>query len=62
MNQHFTGFKCFQILLSQNLEAFFVGKYEVTNADFSRFVRESAAYDSLRGSWFRYSAGNMSPV
>jgi sulfatase modifying factor 1 len=39
-----------------SLSAFYIDRYEVTNAAFAEFVRESAAYDSIRGSWFRYSA------
>ena len=38
------------------LGAYYLDKYEVTNADFARFVRETDAFDRVEGSWFRWSA------
>lgn len=38
------------------LSAYYIDRLEVTNAEFAEFVRQNTAYDSIRGSWFRYSA------
>lgn len=37
------------------LDAYWIDRYEVTNGQFARYVRESERYDGIEGSWFRYS-------
>lgn len=37
------------------LSAFYIDKNEVTTSAFAAFVRDSANYDTIEGSWFRYS-------
>jgi formylglycine-generating enzyme required for sulfatase activity len=38
------------------LSAYFIDRTEVTVADFAAFVRQSDAFDTLEGPWFRWSA------
>ena len=38
-----------------NISAFYIDRHEVTNAQFARFVHESKSYDTVEGSWFRFS-------
>jgi formylglycine-generating enzyme required for sulfatase activity len=38
------------------LSAYYIDRYEVTNTQFARFVRDSESFDSVEGSWFRYCA------
>ena len=37
------------------LNAYYIDRYEVTNAAFAEFVRASEGFDSIEGSWFRHS-------
>jgi len=37
------------------VSAFYIDRYEVTNAQFAAFVREHAQFDTVEGPWFRYS-------
>jgi formylglycine-generating enzyme required for sulfatase activity len=39
-----------------HVSAFYIDRTEVTIAEFARFVRDGAAYETVEGPWFRYSA------
>ncbi len=39
-----------------DVSAFFIDRYEVTNAAFAEFVRKTESFDRIEGPWFRYSA------